>query len=124
MKLGIGIDTGGTYTDAVVYRFADKAVLVVTPNYSSLRNSDTVSKRIEALGIERAHVINRMSVQPAGSTLPGVEEIERVLAIPLAGIISEDPNVDLGNNAGRPGVSARGSYIAKNFEGIAARLGL
>ena len=27
MKLGIGIDTGGTYTDAVVYRFADKTVL-------------------------------------------------------------------------------------------------
>lgn len=27
MKLGIGIDTGGTYTDAVIYRFADKVVL-------------------------------------------------------------------------------------------------
>lgn len=27
MKLGIGIDTGGTYTDAVIYRFADRQVL-------------------------------------------------------------------------------------------------
>jgi len=27
MKLGIGIDTGGTYTDAVIYNFEDKAIL-------------------------------------------------------------------------------------------------
>jgi len=27
MKLGIGIDTGGTYTDAVIYNFKDKAIL-------------------------------------------------------------------------------------------------
>jgi len=27
MKLGIGIDTGGTYTDAVVYNFEDKTIL-------------------------------------------------------------------------------------------------
>lgn len=27
MKLGIGIDTGGTYTDAVIYDFEDKAIL-------------------------------------------------------------------------------------------------
>lgn len=27
MKIGIGIDTGGTYTDAVIYRFEDKQIL-------------------------------------------------------------------------------------------------
>ena len=27
MKLGIGIDTGGTYTDAVVYDFENKTIL-------------------------------------------------------------------------------------------------
>lgn len=27
MKLGIGIDTGGTYTDAVIYNFEDKTIL-------------------------------------------------------------------------------------------------
>lgn len=27
MKLGIGIDTGGTYTDAVIYNFEDKKIL-------------------------------------------------------------------------------------------------
>ena len=27
MKLGIGIDTGGTYTDAVLYNFENKTIL-------------------------------------------------------------------------------------------------
>ena len=27
MKIGIGIDTGGTCTDAVIYRFEDKKIL-------------------------------------------------------------------------------------------------
>ena len=27
MKFGIGIDTGGTYTDAVIYVFEDKTIL-------------------------------------------------------------------------------------------------
>ncbi|MBQ4506542.1 MAG: AAA family ATPase [Firmicutes bacterium] len=120
----IDTPTGIGETFRNVVSCCDMALLVVTPNYSSIRNSDTVSKRIEALGIERFHVINRVSVQPAGSPLPGVEEIEKVLSLPLAGIISEDPNIDLGNNAGRPVVSARGSYIARNFEGIASRLSL
>ncbi len=48
MKLGIGIDTGGTYTDAVVYRFADKAVLA---SAKALTTKEDLSRGIlEALG--------------------------------------------------------------------------
>ena len=45
MKLGIGIDTGGTYTDAVIYRFADKAVL---SSAKSLTTKEDLSRGITA----------------------------------------------------------------------------
>jgi len=40
MKLGIGIDTGGTYTDAVLYNFEDKAILGTS---KSLTTKDNLS---------------------------------------------------------------------------------
>ncbi len=103
---------------------ADRSVLVVTPDYSSIRNGDTVDKRVEALGVrDRCHVINRVSAElSSSSTLPNADTIEKTIKTPLIGIITEDVNIHLGNNAGCPVVTARDSYIAKNFQGIAGRL--
>ena len=102
---------------------ADAGVLIVTPNFSSIRNAETVSKRLEGQGLaKRFHVINRVRAGSTDPSLPRVEDIEKAVTVPLIGIIPEDENIDIGNNAGRPVVSARDSYIARNFEGIAARL--
>ena len=38
MKLGIGIDTGGTYTDAVVYNFEEKKVLSAAKSLTTKRD--------------------------------------------------------------------------------------
>ena len=43
MKIGIGIDTGGTYTDAVIYDFERKKILA---SAKSLTTKDDLSRGI------------------------------------------------------------------------------
>ncbi|MDD6187947.1 MAG: hydantoinase/oxoprolinase N-terminal domain-containing protein, partial [Clostridiales bacterium] len=38
MKIGIGIDTGGTYTDAVIYDFETKRVLSSAKSLTTKRD--------------------------------------------------------------------------------------
>lgn len=62
MKLGIGIDTGGTYTDAVVYSFEEKKILsrakaLTTKNDLSLGILDALGALDPSLA-RRAEVIS------------------------------------------------------------------
>ncbi|MCL2709160.1 MAG: hydantoinase/oxoprolinase family protein, partial [Defluviitaleaceae bacterium] len=47
MKIGIGIDTGGTYTDAVIYDFEKKALLGKSKALTT--KNDLSEGRLEAL---------------------------------------------------------------------------
>ena len=67
MKLGIGIDTGGTYTDAVVYRFADKAVLA---SAKALTTKEDLSQGIlAALGKLDPSLLRQADIAALSTTL-------------------------------------------------------
>ena len=67
MKLGIGIDTGGTYTDAVVYRFADKAVLA---SAKALTTKEDLSRGIlAALGKLDPELLRQADMAALSTTL-------------------------------------------------------
>jgi N-methylhydantoinase A/oxoprolinase/acetone carboxylase beta subunit len=67
MKLGIGIDTGGTYTDAVVYSFADKTVL---DSAKALTTKEDLSRGIlAALGRLDPALLKQADVAALSTTL-------------------------------------------------------
>lgn len=101
---------------------ADKAVLVVTPDFVSVRNTDAVSKRLESIGMtDRCFVINKITESVIGSEL-SLEWISETMEIPLVGMVSLDENIHLGNNRGVPVVQNGSSYYTKTFIEIAARV--
>ena len=67
MKLGIGIDTGGTYTDAVLYDFEDGTILGTA---KALTTRDDLSKGIlSALDGLPAERLSETSVLSLSTTL-------------------------------------------------------
>ena len=101
---------------------ADCALLVTTPDYVCIRNTDAVSRRMAAFCLDkRLFVINKVSE----STLehePSLDWIIQAMDIPLAGILSYDEDIDLCNNRGTPAAQIGSSYHVKVFIGIAARI--
>ncbi|MBO4881045.1 MAG: septum site-determining protein MinD, partial [Firmicutes bacterium] len=103
---------------------ADIGIVVVTPDYVSLRNADTVDRKLDVCGLKRrCFIINKVDLEVLRSgNVPGIEHIARNMSTPMAGIIPCDENIHLGNNMGSPVVLASDSYIAKNFSSIALRI--
>jgi len=67
LKIGIGIDTGGTYTDAVIYEFSSKQVL---SSAKSLTTKNDLSVGIlSALGKLDAELLPRAEVAALSTTL-------------------------------------------------------
>ncbi len=118
MPLGLGetIDS--------VAAAADLGIIVLTPDYVSLRNADTMDRKLDSCGLEKRYfLINKVDMRILGEgSVPGIEQIARSMACPMAGIIPLDENIHLGNNTGSPVVIASESYVAKNFSNIALRI--
>ena len=103
---------------------SDIGIVVLTPDYVSLRNAGTVDRKLDSCGLQkRCFIINQVDLEILRSgSVPGIEHIARSMSTPLAGIIPFDENIHAGNNYGNPVVLASDSYIAKNFSSIALRI--
>lgn len=83
---------------------ADQAIVVTTPERSSVRDADRIIGLIENKDIENPRlVINRIRhhMLESGDML-AVDEIVQVLAIDLLGIVPDDDSVISGSNIGEP----------------------
>ena len=102
----------------------DKALIVLTQDYVSLRNSDTVNKRLASLDVEDLYyAINRVNpIYWGNDSVPDAERIAEVMKTTLVGIVAEDPAIHIGNNTGRPAAANPTSYIHKAFVDMAQRL--
>ena len=99
----------------------DMAIIVVTPEYASLRNADIVKKTIEAQGIKNiAYVVNRIDLKLIESgKAPTFDEVIRDIRDKVVGIIQEDENIHVSTNLGVPIVSVGDTYISKSFLAMA-----
>ncbi|MDD4377639.1 MAG: septum site-determining protein MinD [Eubacteriales bacterium] len=114
MEDGLVIASGG----------ADEAIIVTTPEYSSLRDADAMDRALMTLGIKnRYFVLNKVIAELISSGYaPSIQEINSMLRPELIGIIQYDENIHISTNLGTPIILKDGTYIKENFDKIADRL--
>jgi septum site-determining protein MinD len=103
---------------------AARAVVVVTPEYTSIRDADRILEGIENAGIKDCGlVINRYRHDMAISgDMPRIDEIIELLAVDLLGVVPEDVKVLIAANKGIPVSFDKLSIAGKAFENIADRI--
>lgn len=102
---------------------ADKAIVVTTPEVSSIRDADRIIGLLEASGIRYNQlVINRLRVDMVKKgDMMSVEDVTEILAIDLLGVIPDDESVVIATNQGEPVVGEE-SPAGKGYENICRRL--
>lgn len=115
-----GIEQG--FENAVVG--ADRALIVVNPEVTSVRDADRVIGKLDAKGLERHEVIiNRIDYEMTrrGDMLD-IKDILDSLAIELIGVVPNDRNITISTNKGEPIVLDGKSAAGQAFRNIAARI--
>ena len=102
---------------------ADEAVVVATPEVSSIRDADRVVGLLAAAGVPARLVVNRISAAlvKRGDMLSQSDVIE-ILALELLGTIPLDDQIVASTNRGTPAVLEGKSLAAKELTRIAMRL--
>ena len=115
-----GIDDGMVVASGGV----DIGVIVVNPEYASLRNAEIVKRTLEEQGVSNiAYVVNKINLELIESgRAPSFEEVTKNIREKIVGIIKEDENIHISTNLGIPIVVMAETYIAKSFEAMADRI--
>lgn len=115
-----GIDDGMMVASGGV----DIGVIVVNPEYASLRNAEIVKRTLEEQGVSNiAYVVNKINLELIESgRAPSFEEVTKNIREKIVGIIKEDENIHISTNLGIPIVVMAETYIAKSFEAMADRI--
>ena len=113
-----GIELG--FRNAIVG--ADEAIVVCTPEVSSVRDADRVVGLLgERLSVKL--IVNRLrpKLVSKGKML-SVEDVDQILRLPLLGIIVDEPNVIVSTNRGEPLALDATSPTGEEYRRIAARI--
>lgn len=102
---------------------ADEAVVICTPDVSSVRDADRVIGLLYARSITPRLVVNRIvpKMVESGDMLSH-EDIIDVLSIDLIGLVEMDEQVVVSSNTGAPLAASRDSKAGMAFQRIAMRL--
>jgi septum site-determining protein MinD len=103
---------------------ADKAIVVTTPEVSSMRDADRIIGLLEKEDIEPPKlIINRVrSHMLQNHEMLDVDEIQRTLSIELLGIVEDDEAVIKATNTGEPVALNPDGKAAIAYRNIARRL--
>ncbi|MBL1244926.1 MAG: septum site-determining protein MinD [Sulfurimonas sp.] len=122
-----GIETGYEHT----IEFADRAIIVVNPEVSSIRDADRAigildskSQKVKDGGeVMKYLIINRIDAKMVQSgEMLASEDILAILSIPLIGKIPEDKGIIDASNQGKPIILDNSSLAGKAYSRISARL--
>lgn len=103
---------------------ADRALVVVNPEITSVRDADRVIGKLDAKGLEdHAVIINRINYEMTkNGDMLDVPDIIETLSVKLIGVVPDDKNVTISTNKGEPIVLEDGAYAGKAFKNIARRI--
>ncbi len=122
-----GIESG--FEHAIFW--ADRALIVVTPEVSSVRDADRVIGIIDAKSdkarngeeVSKALIINRIKPEMVKKgEMMSKEDVLNILGIPLIGLIPEDEKIVTATNSGEPVIYSKNTRSAKAYERITARI--
>jgi septum site-determining protein MinD len=112
--------------------FADRAIVVVNPEVSSVRDSDRIlgllsskTQRAEkGEGKVKEHLLlTRYSPRRVGTgEMMSVDDVKEILGIDVVGVIPESPDVLSASNAGTPVILNGESDVAEAYEDAVKRL--
>ncbi|MGA8277338.1 MAG: septum site-determining protein MinD [Rhodanobacteraceae bacterium] len=123
-----GIERGA----ALAMYFADRAIVVVNPEVSSVRDSDRIlgllaskTRRAE-LGdgpVEQHLLLTRYNPARVGSgDMMSIEDVQEILGIEVLGVIPESEGVLAASNAGVPVILDEVSHAGNAYDDAVARL--
>lgn len=113
-----GIEAG--FQNAIVG--AQEAIIVCTPEVSSVRDADRVVGLL-GNGMKVQLIINRLrpALVKKGKML-SVEDVNAILRLPLLGVIADEPDVIVSTNRGEPLANDDTSRTGASFRAIAGRI--
>jgi septum site-determining protein MinD len=103
---------------------ADSAIIVTTPELSSVRDADRIIGILDSMEI-RDHklLVNRIRMDMVSrGEMMSVEDVLDVLAIDLIGVVPYDETIIISTNKGEPAVYDTSSLAGRAFKNIVARL--
>ena len=103
---------------------ADRALVVVNPEITSVRDADRVIGKLDAKGLDdHGLIINRIdyAMTQSGDMLD-VQDIIETLSVKLIGVVPNDKNVTVSTNKGEPIVLEDNAYAGQAFKNIARRI--
>jgi septum site-determining protein MinD len=103
---------------------ADRAIVVATPEVSSVRDADRIIGLLEANEIKETRlIINRLRPQMVKKgDMMDIEDILDILSIKLIGVIPEDEFIIVSTNRGEPAVNNPESMAGKAYLNTARRI--
>jgi len=109
---------------AVALGGADEVLLVITPEFSSIRDCETVTAALKEQGMTNVHyILNKVNVKLMKAGLaPSLRDFPREITERILGMIQYDENIHISTNMGVPIVFMEDTYINKNFKNIASRI--
>lgn len=115
-----GIEQG--FENAVIG--AEKAIIVVNPEITSVRDADRVIGKLDAKGLEdHSVVINRLNYEMTkNGDMLDITDIIETLSIELLGVVPDDKNITVSTNKGEPIVLEEGAFAGQAFRNIARRI--
>ena len=111
---GLAIATGG----------ADQVIMIITPEYSSIRDAEAVTENLVGQNISKIHyILNKVDVDLVreGYEL-SLDDLPEAIRRRLIGIIKYDRDIHISTNLGMPAVFQPDTYIYANFFKIAGRI--
>ena len=102
---------------------ADRAIVITTPEVSSIRDADRIIGLLENNQIRQISlIINRirMDMVKRGDMM-SVDDVTEILSVPLIGALPDDEKVVIGTNQGEP-VIGIGGDAAKAYMNICKRI--
>lgn len=115
-----GIEQG--FENAIVA--ADRAVVVVNPEVTSVRDADRVIGKLDARGLDDHQVIvNRLNYEMTqNGDMLDISDILEILSIKLLGVVPDDRSITVSTNKGEPIVLDEKAMSGQAFRNIARRI--